>query len=80
MIEPATLASDLVGQHTEGWGVGNLGKRPEKKSLRLPAHEGRASIMAKYMHDEVAYYYDSHPTAEALAEKLRSLGIDPDHI
>jgi len=36
--------------------------------------------MAKHMHDEVAYYYDSHPTAEALAEKLRSLGIDPDHI
>ena len=35
-------------------------------SPRLPAHEGRESIMAKYMNDEVAYYYDSHPTGEDL--------------
>ena len=41
MIEAATLPSDLVGQHIERWGIGDLGKRPEKKSPRLPAHEGR---------------------------------------
>ena len=42
-----------------------------KQSPGLPAHEGRESIMAKHMHDEVAYYYDSHPTQEDLMGETR---------
>ncbi len=49
-----------------GWGVGALGKQSEQEFPRLPAHEGRERTMAKYMNDEVAYYYDSHPTEEDL--------------
>src|SRR5947209_16893818 len=65
MIEPATLHCDLVGQHTKEWGVEDLGKRLIRSPRDFLPTEGECT-MAKHMHDEVAYYYDSHPTEDDL--------------